>query len=356
VAVLLNPLRRLVILGVLIAALALVGCGAVAQFQTPCPGYRSVSEPTWSPDGTKLAYILGDMNGIYGLYVTDLIRDTTTRITDASEYSVPPEWSPTSNRLIHVDGEWLIVDLNGTRETLHYPLKGAAFFQWSPVDNKFAVVYFGTEGVVDFLIFQQDAEIEWTFSERYPNNVTVYKVEWSQDGKQIALALGTGFPNTLAVVQSSGESLQTVTQVEQGAVIEAAQWSPDGSQIAFSSLSGDPATQSLSVIRPDGTNLAVLANDLYIAAFQWLPDSSGIIYLSDYYEIVSTDGTTRSVLSTLPTTRNVRPFFAPDASRIAYVSAGVNGSDDIYVMNIDGTNVQQITHNPGNTMCFNWPF
>jgi Tol biopolymer transport system component len=68
-----------------------------------------------------------------------------------------------------------------------------------------------------------------------------------------------------------------------------ADWSPDGSLIVFSSLPlwnwmasldavGLWQGQDIYTIRPDGTELSRLTNDLHSATPRWTPDGSGILF------------------------------------------------------------------------------
>ena len=54
-------------------------------------------------------------------------------------------------------------------------------------------------------------------------------------------------------------------------------------------------------------------------------------------------------------TSYVTPSWSPNGYKIAY-TFGSGDSYNIWIMNSDGSNIRQITDNPGNHKCFQWPF
>jgi Tol biopolymer transport system component len=85
------------------------------------------------------------------------------------------------------------------------------------------------------------------------------------------------------------------------------EWSPDGGLIAFQSNTGSDVLR-IFVVRPDGSGLRALTGD-------------------------TGDGTGASAAS-----------WSPDGRRIAF-SSDLDGDEDIYVVNLDGTGLRKITHN-----------
>lgn len=83
----------------------------------------------------------------------------------------------------------------------------------------------------------------------------------------------------------------------------AASWSPDGSQVAYASA-------------PDSGGMAVYVMDIGTGESQRITDEG------------------------------FWPTWSPDGTRIAFL-AGSRGNEDIYVINADGSNLQQVTFFPG---------
>jgi Tol biopolymer transport system component len=117
-------------------------------------------------------------------------------------------------------------------------------------------------------------------------------------------------------------------------------------------------------VSADATKLSTLT-DRAGWPFVWLPDSSGLI---SYYTVedhrvsndgsiihIDLDGHTKILTNLAEYAPHWLPAISPDGTKIAFVR-GDTPFPDIFVMNVDGTDKVQITHNPGYNTCFDWPF
>ncbi len=119
------------------------------------------------------------------------------------------------------------------------------------------------------------------------------KPRWSPDGSHLVfhrVHFDDDFmpiASELMVVGTDDSALQQITSTDMTA--GDADWSPDGSLIVFSTLPlltwmesldqvGLFQGQDIYTIRPDGTGLARLTNDLHSATPRWTPDGSGILF------------------------------------------------------------------------------
>ncbi len=138
---------------------------------------------------------------------------------------------------------------------------------------------------------------------------------WSPDGTQIAFVRYERDGGDLYVMNADGAHKQRLTQIENGRVSNPA-WSPDGTHIAcdFSS-SADPQTQ-VTMIGVLNVQEALQSGGAGIADLRLLPRAG------------------RS--------RNIRPDWSPTGSQIAF-NAVMGGHWDIYVVDVDGANLQQLT-------------
>lgn len=135
-------------------------------------------------------------------------------------------------------------------------------------------------------------------------------------------------------------------------------WSPDGRRLAFESLNEGPdgAYDRIWLVNADGTGLRQVSPDtgtsvhVFDSAPTWFPDGHRILYdRSGHLFIVDADqgGVTPVALpdSLIPVNQ---PRLSPDGTRIAFVSpvpASV-ANDDIYVANVDGSNIVRLTTDP----------
>jgi WD40 repeat protein len=184
------------------------------------------SEPAWSPDGSKLAYVRGGQ-----VYVAGSDGSGETLVGPGED----PAWSPDGTKLVvsRSDGtakQLVVVDLgDGTTTQL-------------------------TAGAVD---------------SRFP--------AWSPDGSTIAFTSG----NVLELVPAAGGAVRPVDVL--GATLDGGpSWSPDGSRLAFLDAGGQVWTTS-----PDGGNARQLTYTLgpspaanLAARPAWSPDGSAIAFTS----------------------------------------------------------------------------
>ena len=126
-------------------------------------------------------------------------------------------------------------------------------------------------------------------------------------------------------------------------------WSPDGHTIAFYSApaTGDPQVYLIDANGGDQTPLVNMrsrfpswSNSGKIAFDNGSPTSGDIF-------VVNPDGSGLQQLTHDPTARNIRPDWSPDGQKIAFQSRLDDPTnDDIYVMNGDGSDVTRLTTNP----------
>jgi TolB protein len=122
-------------------------------------------------------------------------------------------------------------------------------------------------------------------------------------------------------------------------------WSPDGKKVFFMK-EGDNKTTYLA--NSDGSN--EIALPLLVGNSDWAPDSSKFVYETKF------EGNAEIFLYTVATRQNVNlthnkhfnadPSFSPDGKRIAFLSTVLGDNPDIYVMDVDGTNIRRLTDHP----------
>jgi dipeptidyl aminopeptidase/acylaminoacyl peptidase len=226
--------------------------------------------------------------------------------------------------------------------------------------------------------------------------------DWSPDGMRIAFVLST--PEHLGAYAGDGDvyvmnaDATGVTKLTDGLRAAHPAWSPDGTRLAFVRDQGS----SLVVMNADGSHVReVRVHGKAFPPYQWpawSPDGTRIAFqaspskgvdtngvyvtnldgqetmrvspgLSDGYPAWSPDGTTLAYASSggiflhdMQTGTNHRlticgeqencgfdfePSWAPDGSRIVFARQDYGGSSvQIFVVNTDGTGVQQLTSGP----------
>lgn len=164
--------------------------------------------------------------------------------------------------------------------------------------------------------------------------------------------------NSLYVVNPDGSGQQQL--ISPSYLFPAASWSPDGTKIAFSQ------DQALWVMNADGTNKTKILDVPAGGDPSWSPDGSKLVFYkyinpsdgSEGYDlyIINIDGTgLRQLTNNRSTTAtDVSPAWSPNGQKIAFIryatAVGSSAIPKIYVINADGSGVRQLSDSNSNTL------
>jgi len=186
---------------------------------------------------------------------------------------------------------------------------------------------------------------------------TDYSASWSPDGSRILFVSTRNNNPQLYVMKADGSLQLRVTRDRYDDLSPA--WSPDGKKILFhSSRNGNPDIYTLDAAclsNLDTCNAAQISlttdkgND-YNAV--WSPDGSKIVFVSERdgnpeIYIMKSDGSGQARLTQSPYADS-SPRFSPDGSLIIFSSKrktidNPSGLSQIFVMELTGNNVRQVT-------------
>ena len=361
--------------------------------------------PSWSPNGTKIAFARADV-----IYVMEANGTNVKKITQSNLVSSDPEWSPDGSRIVFsakTDGAdrdiYVINPADGIANDI---TKGSATddFEpaWSP-DGK-TIVFTSATNATSSSIFTMDENGEdrsllvgngssrqpdWSpdgekivFSGNLTRNFDIYTINsdgtnmtkltagsssksypsWSADGKKIVFSGNLGTRNEqVHIMDSDGSDVQRMTRNVQNdvspdvqplktSVAEKLPVLRENGMIAFVS-ERNGTSDEIFLMLADGTNVTQLAGGAEMANSypKWSPLSDKVAFIStqDGYEeivVVDSNGTNRVSL-----TKSTTPFsglgWSPDGKQLVF-SKGDANHKWIFVMNSDGTSARRLTITP----------
>lgn len=259
------------------------------------------TQPMWSPDGTKIAF-LHNAEGRFELLVYDVASGGISTVAGRRYDVDSPEWSPDGRRIAFVSGDGVFIGMASGADATE--LTKGAFPAWSPDGSRIAFESRNGMSVIDANGSHESDLAAGT------------SPAWSPDGREIAF-IDDGLH--VSVMNPDGTGLTRLTDAAFDD-IGPPMWSPDGSRIAFEALKG--GNYDIYVMNKDGTALTDLTAD--------------------------------------PGDENV-PTWSPDGTKIAFIAGeAVAGNPaasltfDVYVVDTDGTNRTRLTTGAAPAYALSW--
>jgi Tol biopolymer transport system component len=169
----------------------------------------------------------------------------------------------------------------------------------------------------------------------------------SPDGRRIVYSSPVGEHDALWIMSLDGNGNPAGTKLlpDSGSDAEEATWSPDGSTILFTQ--GGPGGSNIHALDIATMRNTALTTDGGALNPAWAPDGSSIAYtkaLSNASAIwlMNADGTDRRAAfggGGYP----YAPEWSPDGTKILFTLVGAGTETDVFVANVDGTQVRDLT-------------
>jgi len=185
--------------------------------------------------------------------------------------------------------------------------------------------------------------------------ISVYRGVYDPSGQRLAVVVSMDGAPEIYVVDADGRNPRRLTRNK--AIDVSPTWSPDGRRIAF--VSDRTGAPNVFVMDADGGNPRRLTSGGgYHTAPAWSPDGRWIAYElrsgGGQFDIWLADpeGQGQAPLVTHPRS-DENPTWAPDSRKLAFHSTRT-GRPEIFVVDIDGENVRQITRGGGESTAPHW--
>jgi TolB protein len=224
-----------------------------------------------------------------------------------------------------------------------------SFPNWSPDNSKLAFMSFKT-GKPEINIYSVATGARIKFPEF---DSMALSPAFSPNGKEIAFSLRSlRGDSDIFISNVDGSNRRNITN--NPAIDGAPTWSPTGRQLAFES-ERDGKGRQIFVCDSDGSNVRKIVKEGGEAdSPAWSPDGKWIVFhwqprMTGKFDIFIADVATMKIHQlTSGGGSNEAPTWAPDSRHIAFQSSRT-GTNQIYIMLLDGSELRMITHQGNNT-------
>jgi Tol biopolymer transport system component len=259
--------------------------------KTPIPTATLKPSPTPEIGGGsgRIAFV-SDRQGNQDIYTAMVWSTDVQQLTTSLANEFDPTFSPDGRKIAYITdsfgngGEVMVMDADGNnplRITYNNPgTYGCMQPTWSPDSSRLAFTCFSSTGIWNIFLSNADGSGLMNYTS---SAVDEFSPAWSPDGKFLAYvqSLDTFETIWLLGINDSGNGLLVSVPVKEGSNGSMPAWSPDGTQIAFCAYQND----SLDVFilnRNSGYVQALTSmsgNERYPS---WSPDGKILLFSNDY--------------------------------------------------------------------------
>ena len=346
------------------------------------------SWPSISPDGTEVAFVAKPPGQRVNIFKLNIATRQIEQLTHNAERHIQYEhldWSPDGREILFIMAtstleslktDLCVIDLEGRHIRHILQPEGRQFRQhdlqpdlstwisnpnWSPDSKHIIYNRDSWEGSAGISIIDNNGNniVNVTLDRLNP----AFPATWSPKRSQIGYIGVTEFkqppPNPLQIYMMN-LTKASVTALTSGGAEERIPlaWHPDGQKILFVMLNPvgpGPKWSDIFVMDSNGENIINLTQTPEEEAHaSWSPDGEKIVFdrLVEEGEAIGDAEAAIFVMEaggqnpqrlTFEPGLNFAPVWSPDGNKIAFLSYR-NGASRIYTMDINGQNVQQVTH------------
>ena len=296
----------------------------LASFPPPAPRSVPQAQAATTKANGKIAFT-SDRNGFLDIYVMDADGNNQRQLTFGA-----------------------VNPADGFRRTY------ASNPVWSPNGTKIAF-----SGNLDYQRLNLNVmNADGTRIKAITRGLDVSSIAWSPDGAKLAFSDSCvtidGLCETdIYIVNLDGSGLTKLTASNGAPDLQPA-WSPDGSKIVFVAVRSD-GSDGIYLMNIDGSGLVRLTNSNSDNSPTWSPDGAEIAFRRDDDVYVMTSvGSNQRQLTSGHQADEYRIAWSPDRTKILFGDRRLNGNSEVYVINADGSNKQDLTNNLGFDYVGDW--
>ncbi len=233
-------------------------------------GYQQLSTldansyyPVYSPDGSSVVYSSNQNGGIFDLFMYTFEGSKLTQLTKNIGNVVSPSFSPDGKKILFAnrtgDGPTSLWTVDSTGENPDILYTGSSTIvavDWSPLGDQIAFAM-SVDKPDSYEIFLMNAD--GSNVRQLTRNLPGIggSVDWSPDGRRLAIYAGSPGDKNIFVVDVAGE---TAAQLTNGGNNGSPVFSPDGQWIAFISLRNNDQAD-IFIMRPDGSDVRQITDN-----------------------------------------------------------------------------------------------
>ncbi len=249
------------------------GTGEPVVLDESDPGAIFVRQPTWSPDGARIAWVRIGGSGTSATLMTtsaDGTRPTETPVAAAPFYL---SWDPTSSRVVYLGGsavadiELGLIDVEAGAGAVPIDAGSPFYFSWNPT-GKQLLVHVGTDRL-------DRLGVDGTVTSVADRPGMFTAPVWTTDGNTFVYAAEAGDGQQLVARERDTDRSETLARFD-GTITFVV--SPDGRRVAFQVIRDRAIVVPLSVI-DRRTGAIEQVTDDYAPAFFWSPTGGKLLSL-----------------------------------------------------------------------------